>query len=102
MNRRSFVSSLLATAASAELLAQPDTAKVKRVLVMFKCHFDAGFVDTQAAIVSKYFNEFFPRAITLAETMRSAGDDRYIWATGSCYSTLTFSKPRLSRCGRWN
>jgi hypothetical protein len=41
-------------------------SEVKRVLVMFKCHFDAGFGDTQAAVVRRYFNEYFPRAIGLA------------------------------------
>src|SRR5258708_6680972 len=60
----------------------PDPA-VKRVLVMFKCHFDAGFVDTQTAVVHKYFKEYFPRAIELAGQLRQAGDQRYVWTTGS-------------------
>ena len=38
----------------------PDT-EVKRVLVMFKCHFDAGFIDTQANVVSWYFEQVFPQ-----------------------------------------
>jgi hypothetical protein len=81
MNRRSFVSALLA---SANLLAnQPQSAAIKRVLVMFKCHLDVGFVDTQAAIIRKYFDEYYPRAIALASTMRAAGPDRYVWTTGS-------------------
>jgi len=56
---------------------------VKRVLVMFKCHFDAGFVDTQTAVVHKYFKEYFPRAIEVADQLRRAGDRRYVWTTGS-------------------
>src|SRR5256885_9070022 len=59
---------------------EPD---VKRVLVMFKCHFDAGFVDTQTAVVHKYFKEYFPRAIEVAEQLRRAGGQRYVWATCS-------------------
>jgi len=62
MQRRDFVKSALGTAVlwkMPNLLAQqtpsvPDSA-VKRVLVMFKCHFDVGFVDTQTAVVNRYF-----------------------------------------------
>src|SRR5437016_6272810 len=60
--------------------AEPE---VKRVLVIFKCHFDAGFVDTQTAVVHKYFKEYFPRAIEVAGQLRRAGDQRYVWTTGS-------------------
>ncbi len=61
---------------------QPD-AKVRHVFVMFKCHFDAGFINTQAAVVAKYFTEYFPRAIQVASQMRSSGAERYVWTTGS-------------------
>ena len=57
--------------------------EVKRVLVIFKCHFDAGFIDTQAAVVHRYFSEYFPRAISVANEMRLAGNYRYVWTTGS-------------------
>jgi len=57
--------------------------QVKRVLAIFKCHFDAGFINTQAAVVSRYFNEYFPRAIQVAEEMRQSGSHRYVWTTGS-------------------
>ena len=50
---------------------------------MFKCHFDAGFADTQAAIVHRYFNEFFPQAMELASHLRDSGNLRYVWTTGS-------------------
>jgi hypothetical protein len=95
MNRRSFVSNLLATAAGAPLIAQQAGGSVKRVLVMFKCHLDVGFVDTQAAIIAKYFDVYYPRAIALAETMRNAGTDRYVWTTGSwlLYSYLSQAAP---------
>src|SRR5436305_2909549 len=59
---------------------EPD---VKRVLVMFKCHFDAGFVDTQTAVVHKYFSQYFPKAIDLASRLRESGNQRYVWTTGS-------------------
>jgi len=50
---------------------------------MFKCHFDAGFIDTQKAVVERYFTQYFPQAITIAEHSREAGKARYVWTTGS-------------------
>src|SRR5260370_41493041 len=68
---------------------------VKRVLVMFNCHFDAGFVDTQTAVVHRYFTEYFPRAIDLAGQLRKSGSHRYVWTTGSwlLYEYLEQAKP---------
>ena len=60
----------------------PDPS-VKRVLAMFKCHFDAGFIDTQTAVVHRYMNEYFPHAIELTEKSRQPGANRYVWTTGS-------------------
>ena len=67
-------------ACRADAPVDPD---VKRVLVMFKCHFDAGFIDTQANVVSWYFDKYFPKAIQTAATLRQQGNDRYVWTTGS-------------------
>ncbi len=92
MKRRDFVKSSVLTLSGALLsksLAALDVETptpnpdVKRVLAMFKCHFDAGFIDTQAAVVHRYFSEFFPQAITTAEQSRQSGGHRYVWTTGS-------------------
>jgi hypothetical protein len=92
MKRREFIKSSLVTLGGATLghslfqnaapapVADPE---VKRVLVMFKCHFDAGFLDTQAAVVRKYFTEYFPSAIRVAQQMRESDKYRYVWTTGS-------------------
>lgn len=62
---------------------QPDP-DVKRVLVMFKCHFDAGFIDTQYNVVHKrYFDKYFPEAIEIARAANAEGKRRYVWTTGS-------------------
>jgi hypothetical protein len=91
MQRREFVKFLLGSALlwkPPALLAlqvptpAPDPA-VKRVLVMFKCHFDAGFIDTQTAVVHRYFKQFFPLAIDVAGRLRQSGNQRYVWTTGS-------------------
>ena len=89
MRRREFIKSVIALGgglAAGQAFSQqsptPD-GEVKRVLVMFKCHFDAGFIDTQAAVVRRYFTQFFPQAIKVAEEMRQSGSCRYVWTTGS-------------------
>jgi hypothetical protein len=93
MKRRDFIKSALATSGAlgigpyllhgqAPSEVQPDPA-VKRVLVMFKCHFDAGFIDTQANVVRWYFEKYFPQAIKTAAALRQQGNERYIWTTGS-------------------
>ena len=93
MNRREFHARLaggLAFARAGCVAAQqakpeaPPDPGVAQVLVMFKCHFDAGFVDTQAAILRRYFTQHYPLAMETAEKLRQAGgDERYVWTTGS-------------------
>jgi hypothetical protein len=93
MKRRGFLKSVLATggvvACGPHVLHgrmvsdAPVDPAVKRVLVMFKCHFDLGFIDTQAAIIHTYFEKHFPEALRIAATMRQISDDRYVWTTGS-------------------
>jgi hypothetical protein len=95
MRRRRFVGNLLAAGAFGALSpesasAQQATApppvpdpEVKRVLVMFKCHLDVGFINTQANVVRKYFEQNFPRAIETAAELRKEGRDRFVWTTGS-------------------
>jgi hypothetical protein len=93
MNRRRFVSNLVGASGciafggsrsdAAQVQAQRFDLSVKRVLVMFKCHLDVGFVDTQAAVIKKYFDQYFPQAIQIANTLRQAGGERYVWTTGS-------------------
>ena len=95
MKRRTFLEALAASAgtlvagsATARGLgllntAGPGALRVKRVLTVFKCHFDAGFVDTQAAVVKRYFEDYFPKAISTATTLSKDGSPKYVWTTGS-------------------
>jgi hypothetical protein len=93
MERRDFVKTISAVGAglwlgsgsrfafgAEEIKPNPD---VKRVLVMFKCHFDAGFIDTQYNVVHKYFTQYFPHAIEIARVANAEGKRRYVWTTGS-------------------
>jgi hypothetical protein len=93
MHRRQFLKSVAGSALlsripglfawQAPAIPPAPNPSIKRVLVMFKCHFDAGFIDTQAVIVNRYFKQFFPQAIDLANQLRESGDRRYVWTTGS-------------------
>ncbi len=60
------------------------SADIKQVHVIFKTHLDIGFTDLAANVVERYFENFIPAAIRVAEEMRESGsDDRFIWTTGS-------------------
>src|ERR1017187_8849547 len=94
MRRRQFIGDLLAAGVlrgvgrDAALAGQPQEPLVsdptiKRVLVVFKCHFDAGFIDTQANVVRRYFDQHFPRAIETSAALKRKGSDRYVWTAGS-------------------
>lgn len=92
MKRRQFVSSLVGAGSLAYVHARlegkqvPEPApdvNIRRVFVMFKCHLDLGFIDTQGAVVNKYFKQYFPHAIQIAAAMRESGEERYVWTTGS-------------------
>lgn len=91
LERRDFMKSMAAAgtgllldprALLAQQSPQPDPS-VRRVLVMFKCHFDAGFIDTQYNVVHKYFRQYFPAAIEVARSANAAGKRNYVWTTGS-------------------
>jgi len=79
INRRDVLKTLAATGGASLLKA----ADVKRVLVMFKCHLDVGFTDTQAGVMRKYFDVYYPDAMKRAAAMRESGPDRFTWTTGS-------------------
>jgi len=92
MKRRDFVKTMSVVGTSLLLRPPFDLASqqaepnpgIKRVLVMFKCHFDAGFIDTQYNVVHKmYFEKFFPEAIAVARVANEGGKKRYVWTTGS-------------------
>ncbi len=112
MKRRSFVRGALATGAvlgcdpgwlrtlaaqsTPMMREQPvNGANTKRVFVVFKCHLDLGFIDTQANVIRKYFEVYYPNALKVTAEMRASGSDRYVWSTGSwlLYEYLEQAKP---------
>ncbi|HEV2246903.1 MAG TPA: DUF5054 domain-containing protein, partial [Terriglobia bacterium] len=91
MERRKFIRELLL--AGGALACRPGldladampsaSSEVKRVLVAFTCHLDVGFTNTQAAVLAEYFDQYYPAAMQAANALREAGEDRYVWSTGS-------------------
>src|SRR5580693_54849 len=69
MKRRDFLKTSLLTAAagawSRTSLGQQTASdqNVKSVLVVFKCHLDVGFTDTQANVMHTYFSKYYPAAM---------------------------------------
>ena len=63
--------------------AAPTVQPVKRVLLVTKCHLDVGFTQTQAQVMRKYFEMYYPEAMKISAGLRRAGGDRYTWTTGS-------------------
>ena len=98
MKRREFIrSTALSAAAVAAILpwrrfaladqptgAPPVDPEVKRVLMIFKCHLDVGFTDTQANVMRTYFKQYYPQAIQTAAKLRATGGNRYVW-TGAAW-----------------
>jgi len=82
MHRREFLIGVTAGGITASALKlQPREAEqaVKRVYVVTKCHLDIGFTDTERNVLLTYFNEYLPRAMSLADTLRRAGgEERYV------------------------
>jgi len=97
MERRRFLRGLLTAGAltAVDPAIKLRRAQISRVLVMFKCHLDVGFDNTQAVIMRLYFDQYFPKAIEIAEQMSQAGGTPYLWTTGSwmLYEYLEQAKP---------
>ena len=65
-------------------MAKKAVHSVKTVYLIFKCHFDVGFTDTQAGVMQTYFGKYFPEAMDTAAHLRHAnGPERYVWTVGS-------------------
>lgn len=91
MNRRTFLKKTAIAAGT--LAALPYAAKaldelkknsVKNVHVIFKTHLDIGFTDLAENVIKRYFENYIPAALTLAEKSRIENPkQRFIWTTGS-------------------
>lgn len=57
---------------------------IVRVHLIFKTHLDLGFTDFARDVTARYFNEYIPQALSVAEELRRAGGaERFVWTTGT-------------------
>lgn len=58
--------------------------QISKVHIIFKTHLDIGFTDLSSVVEDKYIKEFIPKAMDVADELRTAnGEERYIWTTGT-------------------
>jgi len=69
--------------ANAQAAAPSPEPDVRRVMIVFKCHLDVGFTDTQANVMRTYFKQYYPQAIETASRQREEGRNRYVWTTAA-------------------
>ena len=80
MRRRELLKGMTAAAigmclksAVQEAWAEEPEQQVKTVYVIYKCHLDVGFTDTEHGVIRTYFDDYLPRAMDTAETLRRFG-----------------------------
>jgi hypothetical protein len=91
MHRRDLLKALSAGAIgtclkplSQQTWAAEPRRQVKTVYVLYKCHLDVGFTDTEQGVIRTYFEGYLPRAMDIAETLRrAAGEERYVWTVAA-------------------
>jgi hypothetical protein len=92
------------TPASPQACAEEAKRQVEKVYVLWKCHLDIGYTNTEHGVIRTYFDEFLPRAIDTAQALRaSGGEQSYVWTMGTwmIYEYLeqasTESRKRMER-----
>lgn len=102
MDRREFlkgvgIASLAPLAANASVVAMRPQPAVKTVYVLSMCHLDVGYTNTERNVLLTYFDDYLPRAMDLAESLRrAAGEERYVWtiAAWMIYQYLEQASPK--------
>jgi Domain of unknown function (DUF5054) len=109
MKRREFIRSAVLSAAAigspwrnfaiAQAIAPPPEPDVRQVMIVFKCHLDVGFTDTQANVMRTYFKQYYPQAMETASRQRAEGRNRYVWTTAAwlLYEYLEQASPEERR-----
>ena len=67
---------------------------ITTIHLISSCHLDIGFADNVTAIINKYFDVFFPQAISVAESLRAlGGEERLVFTTHSYLVSLYLDCP---------
>jgi len=104
MRRRELLKGMTAAAVGmyltpAALKARAEEAKrqVEKVYVLWKCHLDIGYTDTEHGVLRTYFDQFLPRAMDTAQALRATGGEQsYVWtmAAWMIYEYLEQASPQ--------
>ena len=67
---------------------------ISTIYLVSSCHLDVGFADSAVNIVNRYFDDFFPRAIMIANTLRKyGGKERLVFTTHTYLVSLYLDCP---------
>lgn len=67
---------------------------ISTIYLVSSCHLDVGFADSAANIVNRYFDDFLPKAILIANTLRKyGGKERLVFTTHSYLVSLYLDCP---------
>lgn len=75
-------------------------AHIEVIHIIFKTHLDVGFTDLARNVVTRYFDDYIPRACETARALRQdGGSERFIWTTGSwlVYEYLEQASPQTRK-----
>lgn len=57
---------------------------IVRVHLIFKTHLDLGFTDLARNVTTRYFEQYIPQALSVADELhRAGGPERFVWTTGT-------------------
>lgn len=72
----------------------------KKIIAVFKTHFDYGYTDTAKNVLKRYCEEVLPNAIEVCEYSRAYGEElKYKW-TLPAYLLMQTYKTAAARCGK--
>ncbi len=109
MRRRELLKGMTAVAlgmglrpSSQEAWAEEPKQPVKTVYVIYKCHLDIGYTDTERGVIRTYFDDYLPRAMDTAERLRkSGGEERYVWTITAWMMYEYLEQASLQKCSAW-
>ncbi|KAK9815327.1 hypothetical protein WJX72_001843 [[Myrmecia] bisecta] len=84
---------VLAAGHLAVLAGRPD--QLRTVHLVYANHLDVGFTATDDVVINKYFHEYYPKAIAVAEELKKrTGPERLVYTTHSFLVSLFLDCPR--------
>lgn len=67
----------------ADTLIQGENSVIKKVILVFKTHFDIGFTDLSKNVIDNYSTDMLDQVLETCEATADMGEHRYIWTMPS-------------------